>query len=542
MNFNTLKKELEKHPSINEVRKGFSLKNEWLSDEEAIVVSIKPEFPFTVGDEESIIALSDSVGIPIEIEYSSPNDLFELEDDSPISTEFFSEINKNATNNLSQYGNITYEPPVGVNLNPTTDATSVVCSVSPDSGWDLLRDFLREAEGEVTIGMYDFTAPHILEEIEQNFNENITALNLVIQEKANFGSGTKKDDLPENEVIKRLQEKYGNKFNYEYAHVKGKTRIFGGYYHIKVATDRNRFWLSSGNWQSSNVPEYSPAKDNSQSPWYISKYNREWQVKISSKDLAEKFDKFLKHDLHESRKKNQIFRQKGLQSVSFRPEVFVPLSLLTSYGEEKILEKAKYFDPLIINLDEGRSINIQPLLTPDNFIQEIKKLLESANSSISFQNQALSINKNNNQEFMDLLQVMVDKQNQGVDVRIIIRGEFIERAKLERLKTKGFDMSKVRLQDRCHTKGIIVDSKICVVGSHNFSNSGTTINRDASLIFHDKKISEYYEQIFEYDWSNLTYQKVRIGQNKYTPRIAMPNESAPPGMIKMSWDEFYGEL
>lgn len=542
MTFEELKSELEKHPAINEVRRGYSLKNGWISDEESVVVSVKSEFPFTEIDEQSITDLQSEVGIPVEVEYTSPEDLFELEESSPLSTEFFSLLNKNATNRKSRYGNITYEPPRGENLNPTEDASEIICSVSPDSGWDLLLAFLRDAKGEVTIGMYDFTAPHILDEIEKGFNENITSLNLVIQEKAHIGSGTKKDDLPEHEVIQRLKEKYKDKFNFEYAHVTGKTRIFGGYYHIKVATDGKKFWLSSGNWQSSNVPKHFPAKYNSQSPWYISTYNREWQVIVKSEELAKKFEKYLKHDLEESRIKNRIPKHKSLESFSFRPEIFVPIGLLTPYMEEKVLEKATYYDPLKLEFSNSNKVKIHPLLTPDNFIQEIKSLLETANTSISFQNQALSINKTNEEEFMELLQVMVDKQNHGVDVRIILRGEFIGRGKLERLKAKGFNMNKIRLQDRCHTKGIIIDSKICVVGSHNFSNSGTTINRDASLVFYSSEISDYYENIFNYDWEYLTHQKVRLGDRKSTPRIASPLESTPPGMVRMSWDEFYGEL
>jgi phosphatidylserine/phosphatidylglycerophosphate/cardiolipin synthase-like enzyme len=40
-----------------------------------------------------------------------------------------------------------------------------------------------------------------------------------------------------------------------------------------------------------------------------------------------------------------------------------------------------------------------------------------------------------------------------------------------------------------------------LVGSHNWSGSGVTLNRDASLIFDDREIAEYYLEAFEIDWA-----------------------------------------
>src|SRR4029453_16832725 len=68
-------------------------------------------------------------------------------------------------------------------------------------------------------------------------------------------------------------------------------------------------------------------------------------------------------------------------------------------------------------------------------------------------------------------------------------------------KSKGVDIaSRVRAIENHHTKGMIVDGKRVLLGSHNWSMPGVTLNRDASLIFDDRDIAEYYLEAFEIDW------------------------------------------
>ena len=99
-------------------------------------------------------------------------------------------------------------------------------------------------------------------------------------------------------------------------------------------------------------------------------------------------------------------------------------------------------------------------------------------------------------------------------------------------------MSKVRLQNHCHTKGIIVDGARVLIGSHNWTNQGTLVNRDASLIFEDEEIARYFEEIFWFDWKRLSRQSV--GGRRARP--ARDGEETPAGMRRVSWQEMvYGD-
>ena len=40
-----------------------------------------------------------------------------------------------------------------------------------------------------------------------------------------------------------------------------------------------------------------------------------------------------------------------------------------------------------------------------------------------------------------------------------------------------------------------------LLGSHNWSKPGVSLNRDASLIFNDAERAAYYAEAFEIDWN-----------------------------------------
>ena len=92
------------------------------------------------------------------------------------------------------------------------------------------------------------------------------------------------------------------------------------------------------------------------------------------------------------------------------------------------------------------------------------------------------------------------------------------RPMLEVLEDLGFDAAtQVKVQKSSHTKGIIVDHRKVLVGSHNWSGPGTTRNRDASLLFDDEEIASYYERAFIHDWKNLA--KTRISGEIRMPQV-----------------------
>ncbi len=205
--------------------------------------------------------------------------------------------------------------------------------------------------------------------------------------------------------------------------------------------------------------------------------------------------------------------------------VLVPAGLQVDALEAA--QKPRYFAPLVGN----REIDVQPILTPDNYIDVVVPFIESARRSVYFQNQSFNASVIGGQ-YAKLLDALLARQEEGLDVRIIFRSFGPDdRDVITAAKDYGFDTKKIRKQRNCHTKGIIVDSEAVLMGSHNWTTAGTGFNRDASLIFYDREIARFYEELFLYDWGRIG--PAIIDESVPPPILARPGEDVkpPPGYV-----------
>jgi hypothetical protein len=390
-----------------------------------------------------------------------------------------------------------YQPPAGVALDEVPEPMRAILHASPDAGWPTLSRFLADVKKSFTIGMYDFTAPHIVKGLIAAMKQASGDLRLVLDPKIALEGDTKADDLQEVDVAGKIEKAIGARFKFDWAavHVQGKTTgsIFKSAYHIKVAVrDAHAFWLSSGNWQSSNQPNTDPLAGEAQ-PGLHRDYNREWHVIIENARLAKMYEAFIKQD------------QKQAEPLQDHEGAMEALELAAAPLEVAVMElegrpAPEFFAPLVVD----RPVRVQPLLTPDNYQPEVLKLIRSAKKTLYLQNQYIKITKQPNPRFLKLVDAVSRKASDGVDVRIILRDGFGSGDMIEALKNYGFDTGLVRMQRNCHNKGIIVDARVVMCGSHNWSNDGTLDNRDASLIFHDPEIAGYFQTIFLHDWERLS--------------------------------------
>jgi len=431
-----------------------------------------------------------------------------------------------------------YVPPDNVHLEPVNGPFTIKCHASPDAGWPTLSAFLQQTKTRLTVAMYDFTAPHIMRTIEATSAQNDSSFSLILDPGQSLANGDepnnpKSGDFTEDTVRKDLTQKLRSKFSFVWAAVtrSGKVEhgIFPTAYHIKVAVrDGSAFWLSSGNWQSSNQPDLDPLGADRGLPNVQTIYNREWHVIVNDQRLAQTYEAFIKYDEEQAAPLNVS------PQAAVRPDLFVPEELVAQAAA------ARYFTPK--DIDIARSETVQPLLTPDNYADHILELISQAKTTLYFQNQYIKISvdeSKNPPKFAALVDALRGKIDDGVDVRIILRDIGDTRPMLEALKTNGFDMSRVKLQKSCHNKGIIVDGEIVAVGSHNWSGDGTVYNRDASLILFSKTAAQYFQQIFVYDWDHLARQKVSA--ESAMPRLALSGEATPEGAFRLPWDAYFGE-
>ncbi len=428
---------------------------------------------------------------------------------------------------------IPYVPAPGVSLDPITATTTITAHVSPDAGLATLQGFLKKTTKSLTIGMYDFTSGPILKTFEQVF-ATTNDLQMVLDNPAPNPTRDQTDtqtvqDL-DNLLKKRAQIVRALDRSDSYA----TAWIFPYAYHIKVIVrDDSAFWLSSGNLNNSNQPDLtSPPRTE----------DRDWHVIIENPDLAKVFAAFLTQDFNSA---------KGHQAAPSNPTSMavsnafaklahaanpLPAPPLAAAGAaaKTALVPAKIF--------KNVNVTITPLLTPDTvagnpsqgqYLTNILKLIASAQRSLYIQLQYIEASKSG--DYDTLLQAIAARVAAGVDVKLIESRQYGEKW-AEKMKDQGVDLTaNIALQSNVHNKGFVVDSKVVVVSSQNFSPAGVQQNRDAGVIIESPDIAQYFEAIFLSDWKNkakpFAPNSPTHGQNGRAPRRKPPRRSraAVPG-------------
>jgi V8-like Glu-specific endopeptidase len=516
------KREMGSRADVLGVRLGYVFKDGWITDERAVVVTVRQKHSLAELREARIPALPETFqGLPVEVTNPTIADLVTMARGPAVATEAFS------TGSVMPE-EITYVPPAGVPLKQVTANMRVIAHVSPDSGWPVLKKFLSGTRRWLTIGMYDFGGPHIVDAVEQACaNASFRELTLVMQRGESVGEGTKANDLKDDEVVERFRTFLGNKFGNAWVKIGRVNGWVASSYHIKVAVrDRSAFWLSSGNLQSSNQPNAAPLKENPRIRKWLDEYNRDWHAVVEYAPLAKVFESYLLNDFN-----NNL--DGSPEETLALPDILMPAVFLVPSALEAAAA-FKYFDPF----DDNRAFTVTPLLTPDNYHQQVLDLVNSATSELLIQNQSFNAPKPSHAQLKELLDAVLAKQQAGVTVKIIFRVLFPADARenLEKLKEFGFDEDSIKVQKNCHTKGIVVDRKRVMLGSQNWSNDGVSLNRDASLIFEDIPLAKYFGDIFDHDWSNLAKQN--IGSESLHFESVAASEATPPGMIRLSWKDY----
>ena len=87
-------------------------------------------------------------------------------------------------------------------------------------------------------------------------------------------------------------------------------------------SDASLFWLSSGNWQSSNQDPIDLAVNqiNQVTPDQVEGYNREWHAVVTHKGLAKTFRNHLEQDFEDN---DKIAQQEAPMPAMF--DVLVPI-------------------------------------------------------------------------------------------------------------------------------------------------------------------------------------------------------------------------
>jgi hypothetical protein len=508
-----------KRADVIGIRMGYVFKDGLITKERAIVVTVIEKKSIAALQEAAVDPLPSTFqGFPVEVTGPTVEDLVALQH-GPAGQELFARLPLIAEE-------ITYTPPVGIKLETVTAKMRVTALVSPDIGWPTLKAFIKNTKQHLVVGMYDFGAPHIVAAIKSMGHQpGFKKMTLTMRPHGALNDGTKADDVDNSEAAKELSNALKSKFECAFVTLGTVNGWVASAYHIKVAVrDDSSFWLSSGNWQSSNQPDVTPLDDNPQTISALQTYNREWHAIVQHESLAKTLQAFLINDF----KNNPPSPAEAKFAMPDLPDMFVPVTVPGVGLEAK--PQFQYFKPF----SEKRQFTVTPMLTPDDFVNPVVDLINGAQSEILVQNQTFNAPTATQADLARLIDAIIDQQRKGVTIRIIIRSFMAskDRKNLELLTDRGLKIGTVRFQANSHTKGMIIDRKKVLVGSQNWSQLGVTLNRDASLLFDDEPLAKYFGEIFDHDWTNLASPK--IGSEMLGARVAGPGEATPSGFTRVN--------
>lgn len=501
-----------KAPGVLTVRPGYVLDAAgWPTQTPAIVVTVDPEqqatapaLPTTLGGFEIDVRAASSLQLMratqparfAQMMASAPPEFrqpfFASErtiDDVPM--EAASVIAAEASRGLPK---IPYEPPANAPLDPVSGSIKVTVCASPDAGWNVLKPFLEATRHTLDVGLYDFTSAHILETATTVLAGKDVAL--VLDHPAKNPTADQTDEQTKAALMESIGDKLTFAWALERADPFAGVWIYPNAYHIKVAVrDDSAFWLSSGNWNNSNQPQFDFA--NPDRP-LARKSDRDWHVVVEYPDLAKTFKAFITNDL-------AVAEQN--QSDGIRVQSFADVMSDLAVDPVEAEPFTEFFGPQTFE----EEMSITPLLTPDPgiYVGRITDLIRNATTSFWIQTQYVHPSGlDADAPFDAMIAELVAAQGRGVDVRLIM-SQFETMGKtpwLEKLQSTGFDLGSARIQGNVHNKGMIVDDHITVVSSQNWSADGVLRNRDAGVIIYNANIAAYFRGIFDHDWNHLAKQ------------------------------------
>jgi hypothetical protein len=497
------------------VRPGYKVTDDWLTHQEAIVVTVAEKLAHPPPGETIPPQLD---GVPTDVREASPNKRLEL--DSPMvyagelrlapdtgSVPHFPDertlegtrpgaaASAHARLETVRKPELPYSGPTGVTLAPVEATATIVLSASPDAGWPTLDAFLSGTRSELTVGLYDFTSAHIKDAMQRALDDK--QLTLVLDHPPTNHTADQTDE----ETVAALRGALGSDFDQAWALSKldpeASAWIFATAYHIKVAVrDHTTVWLSSGNWNNSNQPDIEPSQ-NAADAETARTSARDWHVVIRQRRLASVFERYLRNDY-------EVASAHNLPPTLPVPRPPRPM------GGDRTPVFAQFFAPATI---KGK-IKIAPLLTPDPgvYADAVKQLIESAQQTLYMQYQYIKPPQApdaSSAAFVDLIEAVIARQQDGVDVRIIM-SQYETAGYLEQLQAMGLDVvAGVKIQSNVHNKGIVVDGATVLVSSQNWSTDGVLRNRDAGVILYSAEAAAYFQEIFLHDWDHLARRRAR---------------------------------
>jgi len=152
-------------------------------------------------------------------------------------------------------------------------------------------------------------------------------------------------------------------------------------------------------------------------------------------------------------------------------------------------------NPQAISSPTPSAASISSIFSP-NGEDEIISSISSSTTSFDLEMYLFSYQK--------LADALIDANARGVNVRVLLEPTLDNNPNLqmaEYLRAAGIEVRWAIPSRTNHAKFAIIDNKLVLVGSHNWSYSAMNTNREASVLVQDAGTVREFEQAFGADWN-----------------------------------------
>jgi phosphatidylserine/phosphatidylglycerophosphate/cardiolipin synthase-like enzyme len=274
-----------------------------------------------------------------------------------------------------------------------------------------------------------------------------------------------------------------------------RVHYFSSSHEKVIVIDDEWSLVQSGNYSENSIPlnvEDGGDRDHFRSG------NRDTGLAIRSRKLAKFFSQILESDMA-----LEINSPEALAKAAKAANAFLIERAPTKIPTELFPSKTFRLN---------KTLNIQPVLSPDNYMDVVPDKLRVAKKSILIEQQYI---RGSQDKIADLLDAIKEARKDApkLDIRIIL-GKLFNRKDLEKerknlalLKREyGLTLGKnIRYIDtsrfvHCHNKMILIDGQGTLVSSQNWSDSAVAKNREAGVWLSHAGICAYFTRMFESDW------------------------------------------
>lgn len=377
----------------------------------------------------------------------------------------------------------------------------VVAYASPDSTFAVTKRFLEAARRSILIGIYDMSAPHVKALVLDALGRGV---------KIKLMLDIDSDD--EQELFNELKALGVVGVPAPSCASQNGQKYFRSSHEKVIVIDDEWTLVQSGNYSTHSCPlNVKDGGDRSK----FKPGNRDTGLAVRSKEMARFFNRVLSADMA-----LELGRPEAARAGA-EPEAF-------------LIERAPARTPATLyaskTFDVSSGLDIQPVLSPDNYMDVVPSLLANATKSILIQQQYIRADQ---EKIADLVAAIkaAKQANGNLDVRIYLGKVFAkknlpqEKKALAALKKEcGLELGKhIRYvnPDRlvhCHNKMVIIDGKGVLVSSQNWSKAAVWENREAGLWIEHRGIANYFTSIFETDWKDGKKTLPRFPAKKIGPQ------------------------